>query len=127
MKISPDHMTMTSHSKWRLSLNFLKNNHSFSEYSIFTLIVYVTLHNLICTFFSEQLCVLHLYQIQFSLISLSTYHTWFLMDPPINSGTSVTSGSCISTLPSGLQPCMTSLEACTSWLFGVTQFPSVDT
>ena len=48
------------------------------------------------------------------------------MDPPI-SGTPVSSGSCFSTLPSGLQPSMTSLEACTSWLLGVTQSPPVDT
>ena len=37
------------------------------------------------------------------------------MDPPL----SVSSGSCFSTLPSGLQPGMTSSEACTSWLLGV--------
>ena len=35
-KTSPDHVTVTSHSKWRLTVNFLKNSHSFSEYSIFT-------------------------------------------------------------------------------------------
>ena len=49
------------------------------------------------------------------------------MGPPLSSSTSVTSGSCFSTLPSGLQPSMTSLEACTSWLMGVTQSPPVDT
>ena len=49
------------------------------------------------------------------------------MDPPLSSGTSVTSGSCFSTLPLGFQPSMTSLEACTSWLLGVTQSPPVDT
>ena len=47
------------------------------------------------------------------------------MDPL--SGTSVTAVSCFSTLPSGIQPSMTSLEACTSWLLGVTQSPPVDT
>ena len=35
-KTSPDHVTVTSHPKWRLIVNFLKNSHSFSEYSIFT-------------------------------------------------------------------------------------------
>ena len=48
------------------------------------------------------------------------------MDPPQTTGTSVSSGSCFSTLPSGLLPSMTSLEACTSWLLGVTQSPPVD-
>ena len=48
------------------------------------------------------------------------------MDPPINSATSVTSGSGVSTLPLGIQSCMPSLEACTSWLLGVTQSPPVD-
>ena len=48
------------------------------------------------------------------------------MDPPLNTGTSVSSGSCFSTLPSGLQPGMTSLEACTSWLLGVSQSPPVE-
>ena len=48
------------------------------------------------------------------------------MDPPLTTGTSVSSGSCFSTLPSGLLPSMTSLEACTSWLLGVTQSPPVE-
>ena len=48
------------------------------------------------------------------------------MDPSLNTGTSVPSGSCFSTLPSGLQPGMTSLEACTSWLLGVSQSPPVE-
>ena len=48
------------------------------------------------------------------------------MDPPLTTGTSASSGSCFSTLPSGLLPSMTSLEACTSWLLGVTQSPPVD-
>ena len=48
------------------------------------------------------------------------------MDPPLNTGTLVTSGSCFSTVPLGLQPSMTFLEACTSWLLGVTQSPPVD-
>ena len=48
------------------------------------------------------------------------------MDPPLNTGTSVSSGLCFSTLPSGLQPSMTSLEACTSWLLGVSQSPPVE-
>ena len=47
------------------------------------------------------------------------------MDPPLNTGTSVSSGSCFSTLPSGLQPGM-SLKACTSWLLGVSQSPPVE-
>ena len=38
-KISPDHVTVTSRSKWRLTVNFLKNSHSFSEYSIFTYLI----------------------------------------------------------------------------------------
>ena len=60
------------------------------------------------------------------LLFTTTYHTWFLMDPPLTTGTSVSSGSCFSTLPSGLLPGMTSLEACTSWLLGVTQSPPVE-
>ena len=56
----------------------------------------------------------------------TTYHTRFLMDPPLNTSTLVSSGSCFSTLPSGLQPSITSLEACTSWLLGVSQSPPVE-
>ena len=89
-------------------MNFLRNNHS------------------LLYFISEQYCVLHYHQILIFCVFTATYHTRFLMDPPL-SGTSVTAGSCFSTLPSGLQPSMTSLEACTSWLLGVTQSPPVDT
>ena len=53
-KISPDHVTVTSHSKWRLTVNFLKNSHSFSEYSIFTYSFALLLCLLLCTLFSEQ-------------------------------------------------------------------------
>ena len=35
-KFSPDHMTMTSHPKWRLTVNFFQNSHSISEYNLFT-------------------------------------------------------------------------------------------
>ena len=108
-------------------MNFLRNNHSLSEYSIFTLSFPLILHVLFCTLFSEQYCVLHYHQILIFCVFTTTYHTRFLMDPPLSSGTSVTSGSCFSTLPSGFQPSMTSLEACTSSLLGVTQSPPVDT
>ena len=53
-KISPDHVTVTSHSKWRLTMNFLKNSHSFSKYSIFTYSFALLLCLLLCTLFSEQ-------------------------------------------------------------------------
>ena len=53
-KISPDHVTVTSHSKWRLTVNFLKNSHFFSEYSTFTypFALLLCLYCVLC--FSEQ-------------------------------------------------------------------------
>ena len=103
-------------------MNFLKNSHSFSEYSIFTYSFALLLCLLVCTLFSEQ----YSQKFKYLCFFTTTYHTRFLMDPPLNTGTSVSSGSCFSTLPSGLQPSMTSLEACTSWLLGVSQSPPVE-
>ena len=119
-------MTVTSHSKWRLTVNFLKNSHSFSEYSIFTYSFASLLCLLLCTLFSEQFFISSVTKFKYLCVFTTTYHTRFLMDPPLNSGTSVSSGSCFSTLPSGLQPGMTSLEACTSWLLGVSQSPLME-
>ena len=53
-KTSPDHVTVTSHPKWRLIVNFLKNSHSFSEYSIFTYSFALLYIFILCTLFSEQ-------------------------------------------------------------------------
>ena len=53
-KTSPDHVTVTSHPKWRLIVNFLKNSHSFSEYSIFTYSFALLYMFILCTLFSEQ-------------------------------------------------------------------------
>ena len=53
-KTSPDHVTVTSHSKWRLIVNFLKNSHSFSEYSIFTYSFALLYMFILCTLFLEQ-------------------------------------------------------------------------
>ena len=125
-KISPDHLIVMSHSKWRLTVNFLKNSHSFSEYSIFTYSFALLLCLLLCTLFSEQYFFKSFTKFKYLCFFTTTYHTRFLMDPPLNTGTSVSSGSCFSTLPSGLQPSMTSLEACTSWLRGVSQSPPVE-
>ena len=63
-KISPDHVTVTSHSKWRLTVNFLKNSHSFGEYSIFTYSIALILCLLLCTLFSEQYFFLKCHKIQ---------------------------------------------------------------
>ena len=46
------------------------------------------------------------------------------MDPLSNTSTSVTAGSCTSTLLSGMQHCMPSLEACASWLLGGYLIPT---
>ena len=64
MKISPDHVTVTSHSKRRLTVNFLKNSHSFSEYSIFTYSFALLLCLLLCNLFSEQHFFLKCHKIQ---------------------------------------------------------------
>ena len=108
-------------------MNFLKNSHSFSEYSIFTY-SFALLYILYIVYFVFRAILFHkCHKIQiFLFFFTTTYHTRFLMDPPQTTGTSVSSGSCFSTLPSGLLPSMTSLEACTSWLLGVTQSPPVD-
>ena len=82
---------------------------------------------IMCTLFSEQLFFSSVTKFKYLCFFTTTYHTWFLMDPPLlNTSISVSSGSCFSTLPSGLQPGMTSLEACTSWLLGVSQSPPVE-
>ena len=59
-KFSPDHVTVTSHSKWRLTVNFLKNSHSFSDYSIFP----YSFASLLCS-----LCVLCFQSNYFSQVS----------------------------------------------------------
>ena len=107
-------------------MNFLKNSHSFSEYSIFIYSFASLLCLLLCTLFSEQFFFSSVTKFKYLCFFTTTYHTQFLMDPPLNSGTSVSSGSCFFTLSSGLQPGMTSLEACTSWLLGVSQSPPVE-
>ena len=126
IKTSPDHVTVMSHSKWRLIVNFLKNSHSFSEYSIFTYSFALLYMFILCTLFSEQYFISSVTKFKYFCFFTTTYHTRFLMDPPLTTDTSASSGSCLSTLPSGLLPSMTSLEACTSWLLGVTQSPPVD-
>ena len=107
-------------------MNFLKNSHSFSEYSIFTYSFALLYMFILCTLFSEQYFISSVTKFKYFCFFTTTYHTLFLMDPPLTTGTSTSSGSCFSTLPSGLLPSMTSLEACTSWLLGVTQSPPVD-
>ena len=81
---------------------------------------------IIVYFVLRAILFLKCHKIKYLCFFTTTYHTRFLMDPPLNTGTSVSSGSCFSTLPSGLQPGMTSLEACTSWLLGVSQSPPVE-
>ena len=81
---------------------------------------------MLCTLFSEQYFFTSVTKFKYLCFFTTTYHIRFLMDSPLTTGTSVSSGSCFSTLPSGLLPSMTSLEACTSWLLGVTQSPPVE-
>ena len=52
---SPDHVTVTSHSKWRLTM---RNNHSLSEYSIFTLSFPLILSVLFCLQSNIVYCII---------------------------------------------------------------------
>ena len=79
-------------------MNFLKNSHSFSEYSIFTYSFASLLCLLLCTLFSEQFFFSSVTKFKYLCFFTTTYHTRFVMDPPLNTGTSVSSGSCFSTL-----------------------------
>ena len=93
-----------------------------TAYLLIHLLYYYVYYSVLC--FQSNTFSSSVTKFKYLCFFTTTYHTRFLMDPPLNTGTSVSSGSCFSTLPSGLQPSMTSLEAC--WLLGVSQSPPVE-
>ena len=87
-KTSPDHVTVTSHPKWRLIVNFLKNSHSFSEYSIFTY-SFALLYILYIVYFVFRAILFHkCHKIQIFFVFFSQLPTilgslWILPELPV--------------------------------------------